>query len=166
MKLLVLFLACLISAASTLTVGSTAHAVNLPEAAVYPVMSPRLSSGFGSRRHPLKKVFRHHDGIDLAAPKDSPVRAISEGIVVFADPYGGYGKLVVVKHKDGVTTHYGHLNSIAVQPGSSVKAGEIIGAVGSTGRSTGPHLHLEFRRDGKALNPQNFLKDLTIKAEG
>jgi murein DD-endopeptidase MepM/ murein hydrolase activator NlpD len=166
MKLSVLSPAFLTSFLLALLVSTSAMAISLPEAAVYPVMSPRLSSGFGTRKHPIKKVSRHHDGVDLAAPKDSPVRAIKAGLIVYADPYGGYGKLVVVQHPDGMTTHYGHLNSIKAQPGKHVKAGEIIGAVGSTGHSTGPHLHLEFRKDGKVLNPQIFLKDLIGKAEG
>ena len=166
MKLLGLSPVCLTSFLLALLVSTSAMAISLPEAAVYPVMSPRLSSSFGSRKHPIKKVSRHHDGVDPAAPKDSPVRAIKAGTIVYADPYGGYGKLVVVQHTDGMTTHYGHLNSIKAQPGKYVKAGEIIGAVGSTGHSTGPHLHLEFRKNGKALNPQIFLKDLIGKAEG
>lgn len=133
---------------------------------VYPVMGPRLSSSYGNRRHPLKKVTQHHHGIDLAAPAGAPIRAIADGQVMFADPYAGYGKLVVVRHSNGLTSHYGHCAKILVQPGSHVHAGDIIGTVGSTGISTGPHLHFELRKDGTTLNPEKLLPGLADSSAG
>lgn len=133
---------------------------------VYPLMSPKLSSGFGQRIHPLKRARRHHNGVDLAAPDGAPIRAIRAGTVVFADPYGGYGKLVVVKHSDGYTSHYGHCESIQVRPGQRVRAGQVIATVGSTGRVTGPHLHFELRRDGKPLDPERYFPNLAAPAQG
>ena len=133
---------------------------------VYPLMSPRLSSGFGPRKHPIRKIRRHHNGIDLAAPKGAPIRAVDGGIVVFADPHKGYGKLIVVIHKNGLTSHYGHLNKISVELGAKVKPGQIIGEVGSTGMVTGPHLHFEIRRKGKPLNPERFIPGLALDGQG
>lgn len=136
------------------------------EAYVYPVMGPRLSSGFGKRHHPINKVKQHHHGIDLAAPAGTPIRAIADGQVMFADPYAGYGKLIVLRHSNGLTSHYGHCAKITMQPGASVRAGDIIGTVGSTGISTGPHLHFELRKDGSPLNPERLLPGLAQAAQG
>lgn len=86
--------------------------------------------------------------------------------MVFADPYAGYGNLAVVRHVSGITTHYGHLQAIKVKIGETVRAGQIIGTLGSTGSSTGPHLHLEIRRDGRALDPLEVLPGLKAEAEG
>lgn len=133
---------------------------------VYPIMSPRLSSKFGPRRHPVRKVHRHHSGIDLAVPKGTPIRAIAGGTVVFADPYKGYGTLIVVQHPNGLTSHYGHCSKILAVVGRKVRAGEVIGEVGSTGLATGPHLHFELRENGKAINPEKFLADLTAVPQG
>jgi murein DD-endopeptidase MepM/ murein hydrolase activator NlpD len=133
---------------------------------VYPLMSPRVSSKFGSRTHPIFKVSRHHSGIDLAAPRGAPIRAVRDGLVVFADPYAGYGNLVVVQHENGFTSHYGHCDTIRVKISQSVSAGEIIATVGSTGNSTGPHLHFELRKDGKALDPEEYVPGLTAQAKG
>jgi len=133
---------------------------------VHPVMTPRVSSPFGNRNHPIYKAVRHHDGIDLAAPEGAAIRAISEGLVVFADPYAGYGNLVVIQHPEGFTSHYGHCKTIKVSPGTRVKAGEVIATVGSTGNVTGPHLHLEIRIDGKPQNPEDYIPGLTGKPKG
>jgi murein DD-endopeptidase MepM/ murein hydrolase activator NlpD len=133
---------------------------------VYPVMGPRLSSDYGVRKHPLKRVRRHHHGIDLAAPIDAPIRAIAAGRVMFADPWGGYGRLVVIQHENGLTSHYGHCNALNVQPGQTVRAGDIIGTVGNSGSSTGPHLHFEIRQKGEPTNPENILPGITSQGEG
>lgn len=133
---------------------------------VYPVMEPRKSSDYGTRVHPIVKAVRHHNGIDLAAPTGAPIRSVAAGIVVFADPYAKYGNLVVVSHKNGVTTHYGHCDKISATPGQAVKAGQIIGSVGTTGGATGPHLHFEVRVNGKPQNPEKFLPGLTLEGEG
>ena len=134
---------------------------------VYPVMGPRTSSDFGTRKHPInKKIRRHHHGVDLAAPKGSIIRAIATGRVIYSDPLGGYGNLIVIRHSNGLSSHYGHCQQRAVQVGQRVKAGEIIGTVGSTGLSTGPHLHFEIRKDGEPQHPESFLPGLDLPAEG
>ena len=133
---------------------------------VYPVMGTHLSSDYGMRKHPIRKVKRHHHGIDLAAPVSSPIRAIAAGRVMYADPYGGYGRLVVIQHPNGLTSHYGHCHDLKVNPGQTVRAGEIIGTVGNTGQSTGPHLHFEVRVNGEPRNPDEILPGLTETANG
>ena len=133
---------------------------------VYPVMGPRMSSDYGMRKHPMKRVRKHHHGVDLAAPVDAPIRAVASGRVMYSDPLGGYGKLVVIQHADGITSHYGHCNALQVSPGQRVRAGEIIGTVGSTGISTGPHLHFEIRKNGEPTDPENFLPGLASHGEG
>jgi murein DD-endopeptidase MepM/ murein hydrolase activator NlpD len=133
---------------------------------VYPIMGPRLSSDYGKRKHPVRKVSQHHHGIDLAAPKDAPIRSIADGVVMYADPFGGYGKLIVIQHSNGLTSHYGHCSRITVQPGRRVRAGDIIGSVGSTGISTGPHLHFELRKSGVPVNPEKILPGLAEVAQG
>ncbi len=133
---------------------------------VFPLMSPKLSSKFGTRTHPVKKVVRHHNGVDLAAPHYSHVRAVLEGRVVFADSYAGFGKLVTIKHADGYISLYGHLAEVSVNPGQKVNAGEIIGRVGSTGLATGPHLHFEWRQNGKSIDPLKVFPALASQAAG
>jgi murein DD-endopeptidase MepM/ murein hydrolase activator NlpD len=134
---------------------------------VYPVMGPRTSSDFGIRRHPIRrKVRRHHDGIDLAAPVGSTIRSIASGDVVFADPHGGYGNLIVIRHRNGLTSHYGHCDQSLVRIGQKVRAGDVIGTVGSTGHSTGPHLHFEIRKDGEPQHPERYLPGLDLPAQG
>lgn len=134
---------------------------------VYPLMGTRRSSDFGARHHPVTKRYRrHHDGIDLAAPTGSIIRSIASGRVIYADPWGGYGNLVVVKHDNGLTSHYGHCHTTSVRVGQSVHAGDIIGTVGSTGLSTGPHLHFEIRSHGKPEHPERYLPGLATPAEG
>lgn len=136
------------------------------ESYVYPVMAPRLASRYGARKHPVLKVKKHHAGIDLATPRRAQIRAVKNGLVIFADDYAGYGNLIVLQHENGMTTHYGHCEKIFVEPGRQVTAGEVIGLVGSTGRVTGPHLHFEIRINGKAQNPEKFIPGLGKKAEG
>ena len=133
---------------------------------VFPLMSPKLSSKFGTRRHPVKKVVRHHNGVDLAAPHYTHVRAVLNGRVVFADNYAGFGKLVTIKHADGFVSLYGHLAEVSVNPGQTVNSGEIIGRVGSTGLATGPHLHFEWRQRGKSIDPLKVFPALAEQAAG
>lgn len=118
----------------------------------WPARGP-LTSAFGLRRHPLFGIVRPHHGVDIAAPWGTPVRAAAAGTVVYAGWFGGYGKLVVVDHGGGIATLYGHLSSIAVSAGQPVAAGDLVGRVGSTGYSTGPHLHFEVRVDGRPVDP-------------
>ncbi|MCO6432490.1 MAG: M23 family metallopeptidase [Deltaproteobacteria bacterium] len=133
---------------------------------VYPLLGTTVSSDFGSRRHPVNRAVRHHNGIDLAAPHGAQIRAVKAGKVVFSDWYAGYGKLVVIQHEAGLTTHYGHCQTLLVQPGQKVTAGQIIGTVGSTGLSTGPHLHFEMRVDGIPHAPEKFIPGLADDAVG
>ena len=157
-----------------LTLCSPAHeAIALPRETafpfpsfVYPVMNPRKSSSFGGRLHPVLHYLKHHNGIDLAAPSGSQIRAIAGGTVVFADPYAGYGNLVVVQHTNGITSHYGHCDKISVRPGTKVKPGQIIATVGETGITTGPHLHFELRLNGIPQNPEQYLPGLVEAAAG
>ena len=134
---------------------------------VFPVVSPEMASGFGIRAHPLnRKVVRHHGGVDLAAPRGSHVRVVMDGRVVFAGVYAGYGKLVTVEHPDGRTTLYGHLSEILVNPGQKVSAGDLLGRVGSTGASTGAHLHFELRSKGQVVDPVQLFPALAARPRG
>lgn len=122
-----------------------------------PVPRVTLTSGFGLRVHPLSGELRNHDGIDLAAAFGTPVRATSDGIVEKASWFGGYGLFVALRTGPAMETRYGHMSRLLVTPGQSVRAGDIIGLVGSTGRSTGPHLHYEVRISGRPVNPLPYL---------
>jgi murein DD-endopeptidase MepM/ murein hydrolase activator NlpD len=118
-----------------------------------PVSSRSLTSSFGMRRHPTLGGHRMHSGIDLAAPMGSPIVATSDGVVSTAGWAGGYGLAVGLDHGGGLQTRFGHMSQVAVVPGQQVRRGQVIGYVGSTGRSTGPHLHYEMRVNGQAVNP-------------
>lgn len=113
-----------------------------------------ISSRYGSYS---KRRISTHTGLDLACPKGTPIKAIAGGTVTFAAYNGAYGKLVKIDHGNGVETWYAHCSSIDVKVGESVSAGTIIAKVGSTGNSTGPHLHLEIRIDGNTINPEEYL---------
>ena len=129
-----------------------------------PVEGGSVSSGFGLREdHPLKGYVPglHHDGDDFAVATGSPVRAAMSGTVTFAGWRGGYGNAVVLTHADGYTTLYGHASALKVTSGQHVAQGDVIALVGSTGLSTGPHLHYELRRNGVAIDPGAFLDDPT-----
>jgi len=117
-----------------------------------------VTSGFGIRRDPFVGSMAMHPGLDLRASRGTPVRATADGVVSIAGRNAGYGNMVEIEHKNGVSTRYGHLSAIAVAEGQHVKAGEIVGRVGSTGRSTGPHLHYETRINGEPTDPSPFLK--------
>lgn len=118
-----------------------------------PLAFTRLTSQFGNRFHPMSGRYQPHAGIDLAAPMGSPVMATADGIVNVAGWSGGYGLLIQIDHGGAVETRYAHLSQLAVASGQSVKRGQVIGFVGSTGRSTGPHLHYEVREANVAVNP-------------
>ncbi len=122
-----------------------------------PVKALYFSSGFGNRIDPFLKRPAFHAGLDMVAEEGTIVRATAAGTVVSAGWSGGYGEMVEIKHADGVSTRYGHLSEILVSPGMHVDAGTAIGRVGSTGRSTGPHLHYETRRDGRPVDPALYL---------
>jgi len=113
----------------------------------------RVSSPFGRRFHPILHIWRMHEGIDVAAPYGSPIHATAPGTVVFAGRDAGYGNFVRINIGGALTTGFGHLSRIAVRRGEHVSAGEVIGYVGSTGLSTGPHVHYEVRRNNVPVNP-------------
>ncbi|WP_342747190.1 M23 family metallopeptidase [Sphingomonas guangdongensis] len=113
----------------------------------------RLTSGFGLRRHPVLGIARMHKGLDIAAPSGAPIRAPMDGVVQMAGWAGGYGRFVKLRHAGGMATGFGHMSRIAVQNGETVRRGEVIGYVGSTGLSTGPHLHYELWKNGVPINP-------------
>jgi murein DD-endopeptidase MepM/ murein hydrolase activator NlpD len=113
----------------------------------------RMSSGFKMRFHPILKNWRAHLGVDYAAPTGTPVRTVGDGVVHFAGVQNGFGNVVYINHRSGHTTVYAHLSRINVQRGARVSQGQNIGAVGSTGWATGPHLHFEFRVNGEHQDP-------------
>jgi len=117
-----------------------------------------LSSGFGVRTDPFLGRPAMHTGLDFRASTGDPVRATANGRVVSAGWAGGYGRMVEIDHGNGLATRYGHLSRINVKVGEQIHIGQIVGEVGSTGRSTGPHLHYETRIDGEAVDPQRFLR--------
>jgi murein DD-endopeptidase MepM/ murein hydrolase activator NlpD len=117
-----------------------------------------LSSGFGVRSDPFLGRPAMHTGLDFRSSSGDPVRATATGTVESAGWSGGYGKMVEIDHGNGFSTRYGHMSEIEVKVGQQIKIGQIIGRVGSTGRSTGPHLHYETRIDGDAVDPQKFLR--------
>lgn len=118
----------------------------------------RISSGYGTRHDPMHGHQRHHGGMDIAAPRGTPVLAMREGVVIRAGNSGAYGNLVELRHPSGAVTRYAHQDRLNVSVGDTVKAGQQLGTVGSTGRSTGNHLHLEVRVDGHSVDPMDFLK--------
>lgn len=119
--------------------------------------SGRRSSGFGMRRHPVLGTTRLHAGIDIAAPTGTPIRASASGTVVTAGSMRGYGNTVIIDHGGGFSTLYGHCSRLYVRSGQRVNQGDRIAAVGSTGLSTGPHLHFEIRINGRPVNPASYL---------
>jgi murein DD-endopeptidase MepM/ murein hydrolase activator NlpD len=114
-----------------------------------------VTSGFGSRRHPILGYRRMHSGLDFKAGHGTPIYAVTDGVVAYAGRKGGYGNFVQLNHGGGLATGYGHMSRFAVSSGSRVRRGQIIGYVGSTGLSTGPHLHYELYRGGRAVNPMS-----------
>lgn len=116
-----------------------------------------VSSSFGTRRDPLLGLLAFHSGMDFRAASGSSVLATAKGVVTAADYNGGYGNMVDIDHGNGLSTRYGHMSQILVTIGQQVNIGEVIGKAGSTGRSTGPHLHYEVRKGGSAVNPASYL---------
>lgn len=118
-----------------------------------PISGSALTSGFGMRQHPLLGGRRAHSGIDLAAPTGTPIYATADGMVGKAQWQGGYGLFVEMEHGGGLQTRFGHMSRLNVAAGQQMRKGDLIGYVGSTGLSTGPHLHYEIRVNGQAVNP-------------
>jgi murein DD-endopeptidase MepM/ murein hydrolase activator NlpD len=123
----------------------------------------RISSNFGTRFHPIDKVSKFHAGVDIAVPRGTSVGAAADGTVTFAGQKGGYGNVVIVEHADGHTTFYAHCDKLLVKEGQTVTVGEEIAKSGSTGKSTGPHLHFEVRENGKPIDPLKFLSNVLPK---
>ena len=125
-----------------------------------PVPYSRKTSGFGMRKHPILHTQRAHKGVDYSAPAGTPVISVSDGVVLESGFQGGFGNTVIIKHNARQSTVYAHLSKINVRKGQSIKQGDLVGAVGSTGLATGPHLHFEFRINGQHVDP------LTLALQG
>ena len=133
-----------------------ANIAKLPTA--MPIESyPYLSSSYGWRRNPFNGQVSRHEGLDFSAPPGTPIRAATGGVVRTVTVHSGYGNMVEIDHGEGLVTRYAHAKVILVKEGELVTRGQMIARVGSTGLSTGPHLHFEVRRDDKALDPRVFL---------
>lgn len=132
-------------------------AVSIPSR--MPLDRATLTSDYGMRTHPVLGGRRSHKGIDLAAPTGTPVYATADGVVSRAERFSSYGLYISVEHGGNLQTRFAHLSRLNVSEGQQVKKGELIGFVGSTGRSTGPHLHYEVRVGGQAVNPVPYMKD-------
>jgi len=122
-----------------------------------PVEDVRLTSGYGMRDHPILQKRRHHNGVDLAAAQGTPVYATADGMVGKAQYWGSYGNYVQIEHGGELETRYAHLSSYTVSMGDTVHKGDLIGYIGTTGRSTGPHLHYEVRVAGEPVDPRPYM---------
>jgi len=123
-----------------------------------PVADFAFTSGFGVRADPFRHSAAMHAGIDLAGPIGTPIYATADGVVSYSGWMRGYGNLVEIAHGKAIETRYGHLSKLLVKPNTRVKRGQLIALMGSTGRSTGSHLHYEVRIDGRAVNPVPFIQ--------
>jgi murein DD-endopeptidase MepM/ murein hydrolase activator NlpD len=143
------------------TVGSTPLGkVSVPSG--LPLARATMTSHYGMRTHPVLGGRRMHEGVDLAAPRGTPVYAPADGYVQKASEFGSYGNFIEMEHGGNIETRYGHLSGYAVAAGDQVHKGQLIGYVGSTGRSTGPHLHYEVRVAGEAVDPTTYLADTQL----
>ena len=115
-----------------------------------------ITSSFGNRLHPILKTWKYHTGVDIGASSGKDILAAASGKVLMATTYGGYGNCVMIDHGGGIVTLYGHASRLCVSNGAVVKRGDVIAKVGSTGRSTGPHLHFEVRKDGAYVDPMSY----------
>lgn len=150
-------------------IGSAAAAIRRTGVSIpslMPLDSAALTSGYGNRIHPVLGGRRGHKGIDLASPTGTPIRATADGTVSRADWFSSYGLYVSLEHGGDIETRYGHMSRLNVAAGQAVRKGDIIGYVGSTGRSTGPHLHYEVRIAGNAVNPMPYLQGSVTPATG
>jgi murein DD-endopeptidase MepM/ murein hydrolase activator NlpD len=137
--------------------------VDVAVPSINPVEIMKFSSGFGYRNAPTRGASRNHKGIDIPGPVGTPIYATADGIVGRAQWVGGYGKYVEIEHGNAMQTRYGHLSAMNVVSGQRIRKGDVLGYMGSTGRSTGSHLHYEVRIAGEAVNPMAFLSP--VKAE-
>ena len=139
----------------------TAETVSVPSR--MPVNGVRMSSDYGMRTHPVLGGRRSHKGVDLAGPTGTPVYATADGTVGMAQWFSSYGNYIQIEHGGSLQTRYGHLSGYAVTAGQKVRKGDLIGYIGSTGRSTGPHLHYEVRVAGVAVNPVPYMVETTAQ---
>jgi len=154
------------AAAVVPNVGSSNSSVSGTGTFVFPVASyVYISSRFGMRVHPITGEYKSHTGMDIASNQGTSVYACDSGTVVLAQWYGGYGNCIMIDHGNGYKTLYGHLSVISVSNGQTVSQGDTIGQVGSTGNSTGPHLHLEVYKDGSRIDPEQFYSGLVISQD-
>ncbi len=137
-------------AQSTLPVGPSDKDVGLN-------VSARISSGYGWRKDPFTGDRKWHDGIDIALPAGAPVRAAGDGVVTFSGKMRGYGKVIILRHPGDLETVYAHNQDNECREGEHVRKGELLGRVGRTGRATGPHLHFEVRKSGRAIDPSHYV---------
>jgi murein DD-endopeptidase MepM/ murein hydrolase activator NlpD len=151
--------------APTPTPTPAAHAPGAADLPALPVAG-RITSGYGARPDPFTGERSTHLGVDVGAPEGTPIRAPAPGVVLRAGARGGYGNEVEIDHGGGVVTVYGHASEVLVAPGERIAAGQEIARVGSTGRSTGPHLHFEVRLGGKPVDPRRALKLYAARADG
>jgi murein DD-endopeptidase MepM/ murein hydrolase activator NlpD len=126
----------------------------------------QITGSFGERIDPFNGEGAFHNGVDIASSYGQPVIAPADGVVTFADTEGGYGRFIVISHGHGITTRYGHLAGFAVAPGQQIRRGDVIGYVGLSGRSTGPHLHYEVRINDIPVNPHKYLRLTMARAGG
>jgi murein DD-endopeptidase MepM/ murein hydrolase activator NlpD len=123
---------------------------------IWPTAGP-ITSYYGLRLHPILGTYRMHYGLDIGAPYGQSIYAADSGVVIFANWMGGYGLTLIIDHGDGLSTLYAHTSDILVNVGDAVNQGQVVAKVGSTGYSTGPHLHFEVRVNGEPQNPLNYL---------
>lgn len=131
----------------------------------WPVRSGYITSTFGFRKDPFRGRSTFHRGLDFAGVPGSPVVAVADGVVTFTGKQSGYGNMVEIRHKDGLVTRYGHCQKLLVKDGSTIKRGQTIATVGSTGRSTGPHVHFEVLVGGKQVNPLKYIDRTNLAAD-
>ena len=135
---------------------TTKSSVSIPS--LMPVDGVHLSSDYGMRTHPVLGGRRQHKGVDLAGPVGTPIHAAADGVVSRADWFSSYGLFVSLEHGGSLQTRYGHMSRLNVAAGQQIHKGDVIGYIGTTGRSTGPHLHYEVRIAGAAVNPVPYLQ--------
>lgn len=131
----------------------------------WPVRSGYITSAFGFRKDPYRGRSAFHKGVDFAGARGSPVVAVADGVVSFSGKQSGYGNLVEIRHKDGLVTRYGHCQKLLVSEGATIERGQTIATLGSTGRSTGPHVHFEVLVDGKQVNPLTYIDRTNLAAD-
>lgn len=152
-------------APATTGIAAARMPTNVSIPSVMPIKGEVLTSGFGMREHPILGGMRAHKGVDLAAPVGTPVFAPADGVVSRASWFSSYGLFISLEHGADLQTRYGHLSRLNVAEGQAVHKGDLIGYVGTTGRSTGPHLHYEVRVDGVAVNPAPYMQSSLAAAD-